>query len=599
MFQNKDHRKMDKKIGNSLLVFCLITSTLLHSQAVRLFMQDLNHNSIRQAEKAVPFILQVVADNIEGAQRPYAIKGLEVFDMLEESSSQSTTIVNGQRNQRIVHNYIVKSDKTGTFTIGPVEIKNNESKVIVSEPLQVRIGDQVITHNLKKQPYFLEVKLNKKSLYVGEELLIKIRFYYVDEFQNLRIVKPDLQGFFVESDVSQSVVGTDKMNGDDYNYQEWILKVFPEQTGTLIIPPFQAVFMMPANFQQGLLGLFDVFSMSSERIVHAPARSVDVLALPESDVYKDVTAVGRFNNVSFELGNLSAEVGEGVVGIYKIFGVGNVESFKAPLLILPNGLRYYESNSSVKKINNDLFEKTFEYILQADKPGTFEIPKQVFNYFDNKEQKYKQLYTNNSFISIKDTVLSSNQLEKQQEEQSVKKYQNNYVFKDNQIDFVYQNYLYHEQSNTILPYILFWLLMLFGWLSFIILVYWLYCTYIGIKILELYWIYYLVVRIKLVQSVRRKNVQNIYKNFYDVSKRYSFDLQSEEIIEYFKKNHKSSEFILQWKNFVADLLHEVFASNNSHNQLTEKKLLEQSVYWMKELLRYCYTLHNISSTSIN
>lgn len=601
MFQNRGLENMDKKIGKLLLVLCFITTTLFGNQAVRLYTQDLKQNPIRQAEKSVPFILQIVADNIEGPQRPSDIQGFDDFDVTEYGSSQSTTIVNGQKSQRVTYNYVLKGDKVGSFKIGPVEIKDRAGKVIASEVLRIRVGDQVVAHTVKKQPYFLQVDVDKKSLYVGQELFVKIRFYYIDDFQSLRIVKPDLDEFSIDAINDKPLEGIDKINGDEYHYQEWTLKAYPEKVGTLIIPPFQAVFMMPANFQQGLLGLFDVFSMSSERVVQASPRSIDVQALPVSEKHKDVTAVGQFNKASFAVGKKEADVGEGVVATFKVVGIGNIESFKAPVLTLPDGLRYYESNSSVKKIDDTFFEKTFEYILQGDRAGDFEISQQTFTYFDIQNKDYKSLKTNAVQVTMLSSEITPSKTEEAKEDQQTivsSQSQSKYAFKDNQVDFVHESGWMHEDSTSIVASLLPWLLMLFGWLSLLALLYWVYCLYIGIKVTDLYWVYYLMIRIQVLQVARRQDIQGLYQLYYGMGKRYGFDLQSEDIVRYFKDTGKSKEYIEKWHTFVTSLMHVIFSSEKNQKRM-RLYVMSHAVYWVRELLQYCRFLHSNSKTSIS
>ena len=237
-----------KKIGSILFLFLFAASISSHDKMIRLYIQDMAQNPIRQAEKGVPFMFQVVVDNMNGVQQPDDIPGFENFKVTRYGSSQSTNIINGLRTDRMIFNYALQSDAMGPFQVGPVSIKDKDGTVVASESVQVRVGDTAIAHAVKKQSYFLETTIDKKSLYVGQELLVKIRFYYLTKFEDLKIVNPNFEGFAVGEISQNPTSGVQEIKDQEYRYQEWIIKLYPGKVGMLLVPAVQATYKVSNDF---------------------------------------------------------------------------------------------------------------------------------------------------------------------------------------------------------------------------------------------------------------------------------------------------------------------------------------------------------------
>lgn len=590
---------MDKKIGSILFFISFMSTVLLcQDQSVLLYVKDAEQNPIRQAEKGVPFLFQVVVNsNGEKFQKPEHIAGMDNFTVQEAQDERSVTIINGQRSERTTYNYILKGNTSGSFKFGPVELKNNKGEVIKSEAIRFHVGDQVVGHHVKRQPYFLQIDIDKKSLYVGETLVVKVRFYFVEEFQNLRIVKPDLDGFVVEHVTKDPVSGTDKIHGKEYRYQEWEMKLYPEKVGTILIPPYQAVFMMPANFAQGLMGVFDMLSMSSERVVQSSARSVDVIALPDSAAFKDVTAVGDFDKASLVINKSEGDVGEGLVATLSVVGNGNVESFKAPALHLPNGLKYYESNSFVRELIDGKHEKAFEYVLQADHEGDFKVPEQKFSYFDLKKKEYRSLQTSAVHLKINPSSLKKvsvsndnvNPVEPAGEKQR-------YQFKEGELDFVYESGFGSPYRENILHDVFAWLLILFLWAALFTVLYWGYSLYIGISLLDIYWIYYGFVYFKALQLRRAQDINGLYLLLCKVGRRYGVDLFGNDLTHFLNQAAKKDSGMKGWSEFL-HVITSLSFSLDKKNSKSQGYVLQNSMYWLQGLLYYVrYKKLTISSS---
>lgn len=590
--------------ASTLFLICLIPSLFSpHDKVVRLYVQDMEQNPIRQVEKAVPFLLQVVVDNVEGVESPEHILGFDHFQVTQHGTSKSTSIVNGRRTDRLIFNYVLRAEQTGTYRLGPLTVKDKDGTEVTSESVQVVVGDKTVTHDVRKQPFFLETQIDKKSLYVGEELSVLVRFYYVSDFENLRIVEPRFDNFAVGEIDKVPRDGKQTIKGQEYEYKEWSIKLYPEKAGVLLIPAIQAAFKNSYDFAQGLMGLFDVFGMGSEKSVQASARSVDVLPLPESKEHKYVTAVGVFDRATFALKKVQGDVGEGIVATCTVTGIGNVETMKAPFLKLPEGLKHYEANSSVKKLESGKYEKTFEYIVQADQPGEFKILAQKFVYFNPQLKAYKSLSTNEASLKImgqavskqNDDVAQSNTVVSASTAPNSKP---GYQFKKDQIQYVVESSsLLHISHDSMFHSMISWLLLLFGIIAACAALYWLYHAYVGISWHETYWGYYVSVRLKMRTLEQKQDLYGLYLLFGQVCQRFGLELQGENVLELLKKNNISDAKIKEWQLFVQQLLATVF-SQQGEKQKEKLLLLQQGLHWAKELLRCCRMMKDRKKASI-
>lgn len=575
-----------KRIGKILFLWFLSSTLMSVDKSIHLYIQDMEQNPVRQVEKGVPFLLQIVVDNMQGVQQPAHVVGFEHFDVSHHGSAQSTNIINGQRTDRTTFNYMLRAKDIGTFVLGPISIRAVNGDVITSENIHVIVGEKTIVSSVKKQPFFLEAQIDKKTVYVGEELILRIRFYFALAFEKLKITDPQIENGVVGDITQDPAVGREMVRDAEYRYREWIMKVYPEKAGQLTIPSMQAMFHVATDFSQGLTGIFDIFGMSSEKIVQSAVRSVDVIPLPESKTYKDVSAVGQFDRVEFALQQKNGAVGEGIVGTYTIVGNGNFVTMKAPQIQLPAGLKYYESNSSVQKFSSGKQEKTFEYIIQAEQPGEFEIPSQKFVYFDAVEKKYKQMQTNETDLKIEGDALVVEKEDVLKKEDIVQDNVSKFIFREDQINYVLGSTLESIDTNSGKQKILFWIIFLLIALLCFIALYECYRFYVDIAWHETYWGYYLLVQWQLWHIRRKQNLSELYSLFQHVCAHYHIELHEQDLVELFKKANISDEKVLEWKNFMQKLAKAVFSKQQ--DMVKDKQhILEQGQYWMKELLRVC------------
>ncbi len=582
-----------KKIGKVFFLCFFSVVVFGQDKSVQLVVLDRYQNPIKQAEQGVPFLLQIIVENMPNAQLP-TIPGLEKFKSKNQGDTRSTQITsyNGRHQtiEKYTYQYFLQADSQGTFTLGPVVLKDDGGNKITSNTVSIVVGDSVIplTDSLKKQSYFARITLDKKSVFVGQQLTVTVRFYYASGIEDLTIVEQPFTNFVVGAVSSAPVSGSTEINEQKYEYKEWTLKVYPKATGLLTIPAMKFIFRPQQDIRHGFRGLFDVF-INHEEQVYAAARTVDVMALPEFKKDAQVFGVGEFEQAQLVLKNDSGFVGDGLVAALTIQGSGNFEMMQAPALQLPEGLKCYDSSSQVAAIDTQTSQKTFEYIVQASQSGTFVIPGQTLWYFNPKIKSYKSLRTKSAKVTISPKIVDEKSKKLDEPIGATPSEQTQaFIFSSDQISSVLDSdaaMVWHDEDER--SYLLAWLLkFLLGAVS-LLLAYSFYKAYVIDFLYQTHRGYAIYVLIRLRRLSGCKDMGGIYLLFEQVCVRYGFDFQGSALVEhihqYLDKYKRTDVAAHDWQVFAAQLNHIVFAQSCS----VEKKdatLFDDSFFWMKLLL---------------
>ncbi|HSW76325.1 MAG TPA: BatD family protein [Candidatus Saccharimonadales bacterium] len=564
-------------------------------------------NVVKQVEVGVPFYLYITAENFENAQEPKGISGIEYFPVSPSGTQQEFSFINGAQSKKITFMYVVTPEKKGSFSLGPVEIQDSNGDSVSSEKIKVEVGDTPITTTKQqKQPYVLHAAIDNKSVYIGQKVRLLIRFCYQDQFDQLILSDAQLENFHRGFVSPHADKGSMKIGDDEYEYEQWLMELYPEKTGTLTIPMFQAAFIPALKYQTGFGGIFG-FSMQST--LRSNPKSIEVKPLPHSKEFKHVTAIGTFDSMTFQLQQTKGAIGEGIVATMIIQGDGNLEMVKAPELKLPDGLHSYQGNSSIERLQNGQSSKKFEWIIQGDNSGTFTIAPQKFLYFDLDSQAYKTITSEKVVLTI--IAAPVLQTDKKEPTNTVKKSDSNssYVFKDHEINFVNQtdlkqNFSTSPLSNSIklqsLIYtLLTWFLILMAILAVLIGVFW----FSGSYVRDSWWVQSLYFKYLFRKYYHRQDAQAIYHLFVSLGKLYEFDLQGMELAQCFEKlkleshssspdvirgssNENASEAFQQWQQFVVTMLQINFAGNQGSSQ-ERNEFFSQAQKWLSVILSCC------------
>lgn len=173
------------------------------------------------------------------------------FAVLSQSSGQTMSIINGQRKVEFNLGIALRPLREGDLQIPALDIAGARTK-----PLTVHVvaPDPSAAANANK-PVFLEASVTPSTVYVGQQLALSVKLYFLANLANATLEDPRIDG------VDVSRIGGDmnyqaERNGRSYNVIERRYVLVPQKPGELDIPPvrFQGDLLDP-NDPDSFLGM--------------------------------------------------------------------------------------------------------------------------------------------------------------------------------------------------------------------------------------------------------------------------------------------------------------------------------------------------------
>ncbi len=538
---------MVKKIGKLLI---LLYSTFLGAEsAVDLQILSTAGQPLKAVAVGVPFVIAVSLKNFtQETNTPY-VAGIEQLELLHTSQQMNTMIINGTTTSERKYLFQVRARESGTLTIGPASITKPQALQSSVVSLPVEAESTKTTLKGKAQYEFI---IDKKEPFVGEKVPFTLRFSYAQPDLKIRALEePEVKEIRIQTN-KEVIAKNVSQAGQAYTVQEVHGYLYPEEPGTFVLPALIAEFAAPDTS----FGIFSFFAKREQ--IYSNAVTLKVLPLPPTS--EAAHAVGKFRNLYATISQSQINQGEGTALTISVEGTGNVESAKAPTLVLPEGLKYYESKATVEGQGPD-YVKRFEYVVQAIQPGAWLIPQQSFVYFDPEKKAYKTLYTKPLPLEVKEgtpvTPVEQGMPEEPQEQPSAEK------------DFIPQS-LWH------LPLWLFACLLAF---PLFVLV----SKELFIRLQQLLRKRYTGYRAFAAARSKIKNAQadTLYTSIKEAFAQYlvKSSITQEDIEKVLTAWGLTYEEKMQWQQFVTALLeHSSYAP--SHSKKNVKELIHEADTWL-------------------
>jgi hypothetical protein len=213
----------------------LITAsiTLFSSQATAELITILSSQSIEELESVRLAIRDVGTRQSESLD----LTALNTdFHIMGTNTSSQYQYINGRAESWIDYQITLQPKRTGTLSIPPIKVGNETTKSLtltvekLTDTARAKIDAQI----------FFEQSFSEKEIYVQSQLLMTRRLFYIDGVQ-LYGGLPDAPKI---NDALVITLGENKnttalKNGESYGLIEQRYAIFPQSSGTLIIPPNQ------------------------------------------------------------------------------------------------------------------------------------------------------------------------------------------------------------------------------------------------------------------------------------------------------------------------------------------------------------------------
>jgi hypothetical protein len=308
------------------------------------------------------------------------------LDVTFAGRSVSTTILDGKAVVTSTFNYSVVPQRSGRFTMPPVEIVVAGKRVRV--PAAVLTVVQPDAGTAPYQPVRAELELPQRDFFTGESIGARLLVIetpdespqfisLVAKTTGAAVVRPSLR-----TSREQFTIG-----GKKYDGLVMPLRITPilegeHELGCQVIVRVQK-FELPG--QRG-------FGGAQSTIDTKPAR-IRVLALPRTGRLPGFTgAIGKFTVAQPKLSATEVEAGEPVTLAIGMAGEGNLEGVAAPEMGSANGWQIYKPTSEFQPDPEDhntaRGAKVFTYTLIPSRAGLKATPAMPFCYFDPERRAF-------------------------------------------------------------------------------------------------------------------------------------------------------------------------------------------------------------------
>lgn len=375
----------------------------------------------------IEYVLTARGSNIKA---DFSNSGLEVLYGPSQSSSQSTSIVNGQVSSetRTTFSYVLIAKKEGTYSL-PAAMVQCDGKTLTSNNATLKVlpadkedsanqqshrnnSDNVGSSNASKdvkENCHLVLDLSKTSAYEGEAIVATLKLYWrSNQMGNPSEVKlPDFEGFTVQEIQDDNAQATlEHYNGQNYSMYplaKWVL--FPSRTGEITIPAASLTANVQVVTTRRSGGFFD-WPMEYAQNVAVPLqtapRKINVKELPSGKPASYMNAVGDFS-IKSELTATEFRTGDAFIYRITIDGSGNLKFTREPEPQFPTDFEVFDPKVDLQARTSAAGQsgrKVIEYTIIPRHSGEFDIPAVDFSYFDIKSGKFQTVSTQPYHIKV-------------------------------------------------------------------------------------------------------------------------------------------------------------------------------------------------------
>lgn len=388
---------MVKKIGNSVqYLFLLFFSFSCLAAPLEVFLRIVNEQGtpVKKTGVGIPVVMEIILKGTSQLVDSH-IEGIHDFQVDYNGATKQVSTINGVTTTKTISRYMIRTQKEGSYTIGPVQVAIDGTTYRSSTvPLEVERGYNPAS--AAEQKIGFEIIADKTNAVVGEKISLRVRFYEDSQRELLEIESLQLKDCKA-TPLQGPSAGVEERHGMPQRYVEWQTDIIPQKPGELTIPALKALYQEQSNAGRSQLDFFAGFLGLGFAKKYVYSNSLVLTIDPLPPFAGTVNAVGSFTSLRAKLNQSQAKQGEGVVLTLELEGEGALDAIPHPVLQMPEALSCYDSKATVGAAGTT---KIFEYIVQGKEPGAWNIPAQEFIFFDVRDRMYKVLHTAELPITI-------------------------------------------------------------------------------------------------------------------------------------------------------------------------------------------------------
>ena len=386
----------------------------------------------------------VFESNAEGRnfQAP-SFEGFNVVGGPFTSTSSSIQVVNGSisRTTRNSYTFALQAIQEGTFRIGSASLTVSGDKVS-SEPFEIKVLPDDGSHaysggggsssnqgqsqqntndpQVSGKDLFLRCIPSKKSVYVGEQVVLTYKLYTKVPVSSVSLSKvPSYAGFWTKdiSDNSGTLKqSSEYVNGIEYTTAE-IQKmiIVPQRSGKFTIDPMTMECVAQIRTQRNNSRSMDPFEAffndpffnrnitNVQKELSSQSFSIEAKKLPEDAKPASFAgAVGTYKFTS-SIDKTELSTNEAVTLTLTVSGSGNIELLQMPEPVFPPDFEVYDPKITISTDVNSqgmTGTKKAEYLAIPRRAGSFSIPPVEFSFFNSSSESYQTLISEPYELSV-------------------------------------------------------------------------------------------------------------------------------------------------------------------------------------------------------
>lgn len=312
-------------------------------------------------------------------------------------TSQQTQFINGSRSFSKTMAFDIVATKKGVFNLATATIQL-KGRVLESNSLKIEVKAEASRENTStkksKTSFDVEILTSKKSVYVGEPLVLLFRAVLFDQVRDLTILQqPNFENVLQQQLDFKQTSKRESVNNRTATLLDFDKRlIIPNKPGILKGQSLQitAKVQVPS-------GRRDFFGMPMNNFVaqvatgKIPSVTIKPLPSPKPEHYSG--GIGDLNFVR-ELSRKEVNGNESVTLKIRIEGTGNFNTLSVPDLIEPQGFDVYDPkfNENIRYTERGVRGyKEYEYLLVPQFKGTFILPEMTWVYFNTSKERYETI----------------------------------------------------------------------------------------------------------------------------------------------------------------------------------------------------------------
>jgi hypothetical protein len=322
------------------------------------------------------------------------------FSILNQSTSSSSSWVNGKSSKKVQWTLIVMAKKWGSLLIPSIRFGQD-----ASHSSAVLVTDKVAKKTLNSdEELYVEVEATPESPFIQSQVFYTLRLVTKVDISQARLNEPELADAVIERLGEDSNYNT-QINGVNFSVTERKYAIFPQKSGQLTIKPVVLTAEILTNSRPSFNGFFNS-QMSKTKRVESKAIVLDVKPVPTSFTGKHwLTAEQLVLKQEWSGDIQQMKVGEPLTRTLSLVAQGATVGQLPELnsLATNDQLKVYPDQPILqeqKKVEGLLAFREEKIALMPSKVGAYTLPAIEIPWFNTKSQKME-------IASIPETVINA------------------------------------------------------------------------------------------------------------------------------------------------------------------------------------------------